>query len=152
VSKYAHEIEGYTSRLDTVQAIVLLHKLPHLARWNEERRVLADAYRERLDGVGDLRLPPVPTGSDPVWHLFVVRTASPERLQAFLADRRVGTGRHYPEPVHLADAYAWLGIRAGAFPVSESLARKVLSLPILGMTLDQVDAVVDAISDYFDRG
>jgi dTDP-3-amino-3,4,6-trideoxy-alpha-D-glucose transaminase len=153
VSKYAHEIEGYTSRLDTVQAIVLLQKLTQLARWNDERRALAAGYLQRLDGLGDLRLPAVVAGSEPVWHVFVVRTAEPERLQAFLAARGIGTGRHYPDPVHLTEAYAWLGFGPGSFPISETLARQVLSLPIFpGMALDQLDTVAAAIEDYFHGG
>ena len=132
---------------------MLLHKLPHLERWNEERREVAAAYCERLGSVGDLRFPPVPAGSDPVWHLFVVRTADPEPLQGFLAERGIGTGRHYPDPVHLTGAYAWLAHPAGSFAVSEALAREVVSLPLFpGMTVAQVEAVTTAIGDYFDRG
>jgi dTDP-4-amino-4,6-dideoxygalactose transaminase len=151
--KYRHELEGYTARLDTVQALVLLHKLPHLEGWNEERRSVAEAYASALEGVGDLGLPAVPEGSDPVWHLFVVRTAAPERLAAFLGERGIGSGRHYPEPAHLSPAYQWLGYERGAFPVTERLAGELLSLPIFpGMSKEQVDAVVRAISEYFGRG
>jgi dTDP-3-amino-3,4,6-trideoxy-alpha-D-glucose transaminase len=150
--KYRHELEGYTARLDTIQALVLLHKLPHLERWNEERRLIADAYASALEGLGDLELPPVPEGSDPVWHLYVVRTGAPERLAAFLGERGIGTGRHYPEPAHLSPAYAWLGYERGTFPVTERLAGELLSLPIFpGMSEDQVEAVARAISEYFGR-
>jgi len=151
--KYRHELEGYTARLDTIQALVLLRKLPHLERWNEERRALADAYAAALEGVGDLRLPPVPPGSEPVWHLYVVRTVEPERLAAFLRERGIGTGRHYPEPAHLAPAYAWLGHGRGSFPVTEALAGELLSLPIFpGMSQGQLDTVAGAISEYFGHG
>jgi dTDP-4-amino-4,6-dideoxygalactose transaminase len=151
--KYVHEWEGYTARLDTVQAVVLLHKLPLLDDWNGERMQVASWYREGLDGVGDLRLPSVPAGSAPVWHLYVVRTAAPDRLADFLRERAIGTGRHYPSPVHLAPAYAWLGYREGAFPVSEAIARECLSLPIFpGMTEAQTAAVVDAVLEYFEHG
>ena len=75
--KYRHEAEGWTARLDTIQALVLLRKLPLLDGWNEERRAAAAFYSEALAGVGDLRLPPVAAGSEPVWHLYVVRTARP---------------------------------------------------------------------------
>jgi len=151
--KYRHELEGYTARLDTIQALVLLRKLPLLDGWNDERRALADAYASALEGVGDLRLPPVPDGSEPVWHLFVVRTAEPERLAAFLRERGIATGRHYPEPAHLAPAYARLGLGRGAFPVTEALAAECLSLPLFpGMTEEQVDRAVAATRDYFARG
>lgn len=152
-SKYVHEWEGYTARLDTVQAVVLLHKLPHLDRWNAQRAHVASWYAEGLEGVGDLRLPPVPDGSAPVWHLYVVRTAEPERLADFLRERGIGTGRHYPIPAHLAPAYSSLGYREGAFPISEALARECLSLPIFpGLTEAQTAAVVDAVREYFARG
>ena len=121
--KYRHAREGYTSRLDTIQAIVLLHKLPHLERWNEERRALARLYGDTLAGVGDLRLPPVAQGSVPAWHLYVVRTQNPAALGGFLRERGIATGRHYPEPPHLSAAYEGLGHvrrrvpgRGGALP------------------------------------
>ena len=149
--KYEHDFEGYTARLDTMQALVLLHKLPHLDRWNEERRAAASFYNAALAGVGDLRLPPVPQGSHPVWHVYPVRTAEPIRLAAFLSERGVATGRHYPQPAHLSVAYSWLGHRRGAFPVTEALAAEVLSLPIFpGIEEEELAAVVAAVGDYFD--
>jgi dTDP-4-amino-4,6-dideoxygalactose transaminase len=152
-AKYVHELEGYTARLDTIQALVLLRKLAELDRWNEERRAAAAYYSEELDGVGDLLLPPVPPGSEPVWHLYVVRTADPARLAAFLRERGIGTGRHYPEPPHLSPAYARLGHVPGSFPVAEALAAHSLSLPLFpGIREEQVAAVVEAVGDYFDNG
>ena len=150
--KYHHAREGYTARLDTIQAIVLLHKLPHLDRGNEERRAVARLYTEALADVGDLGLPQVAEGSNPVWHLFVVRTEDPEDLAGFLRERGIGTGRHYPEPAHLSPAYAALGTRPGSAPVAETVAREVLSLPIFpGMSEAQVDTVTGAIRDFFAR-
>ncbi len=150
--KYHHALSGYTARLDTLQAIVLLRKLPHLDGWNDERRAVAASYTRELDGVGDLRLPHVPAGSEPVWHLYVVRTESPTGLGEHLASRGVGTGRHYPEPIHLSEAYRSLGYARGDFPVTERIAESVLSLPIFpGMTGEEVETVVDAVKGYFDR-
>jgi dTDP-4-amino-4,6-dideoxygalactose transaminase len=152
-AKYEHERIGWTARLDTIQALALLHKLPLLERWNAERRAAAALYLERLSGVGDLTLPPVPTSSEPVWHLFVVRTADPSTLAGFLRERGIGSGRHYPQPIHLTGAYRHLGYREGTFPVSEGLARECLSLPIFpGITEEQLGAVVSAIEGYFARG
>jgi dTDP-4-amino-4,6-dideoxygalactose transaminase len=152
-SKYEHEMEGYTARLDTIQALVLLRKLPLLTRWNDERRGIAARYLDALEGVGDLRLPPVPAGSEPVWHLFVVRTAEPNSLAAHLGERGVQTGRHYPVPVHLTKAYAHLGHVEGAFPVAEALGRECLSLPIFpGMEEEELEHVVAVVKEYFDRG
>jgi dTDP-4-amino-4,6-dideoxygalactose transaminase len=151
--KYRHELPGFTARLDTIQAIVLLHKLPLLDGWNEQRRHVARWYGEALEGVGDLRLPPVPEGSLPVWHLYEIRTANPGALAGHVAERGIGTGRHYPEPVHLSRAYASLGHGRGTFPVTESLADELLSLPIFpGMTEEQVATVADAVAEYFRSG
>jgi dTDP-4-amino-4,6-dideoxygalactose transaminase len=148
--KYVHDVEGYTSRLDALQARVLSHKLPLLDAYNAQRRRIAAAYAEGLRGVGDLVLPPVPPGSRPVWHLYAVRTADPDALAAFLARRGIATGRHYPQPVHLSAAYRRLGHARGAFPVTEALAAQLLSLPIFpGMTDGQVAAVVEAVRAAF---
>ena len=151
--KYVHEWEGYTARLDTIQAAVLLRKLPLLQEWNESRAAAAEAYAHALAGVGDLRLPQVVPGSRPVWHLYVVRTADPAALGDFLAARGIATGRHYPQPVHLAPAYRRLGHERGDFPVAEELAAQSLSLPIFpGLTESQVELVAGAVRDYFARG
>jgi dTDP-4-amino-4,6-dideoxygalactose transaminase len=150
--KYRHVTAGFTARMDTLQAIVLKHKLPHLESWNDSRRAAARFYTDALEGVGDLRLPPVPEGSNPVWHLYVIRTADPEALAGFLGEQAVATGRHYPEPPHLSAAYAELGHRAGAFPVAEAISREGLSLPMYpGISEAQLTAVVEAISEFFRR-
>lgn len=149
--KYRHHVEGFTARLDTIQALVLLHKLPQLDEWTAQRREIASAYDEALNGVGDLQLPAVPPGSEPVWHLYVVRTGKPEQLADFLQERSIGTGRHYPEPPPLSEAYERLGYQRGDFPRTEELSAEALSLPIFpGMTEAQLDAVVAGVRDYFD--
>ena len=151
-AKYVHEYEGYTSRLDTIQALVLRRKLPFLETWNEQRRLAAGAYLEHLENVGDLGLPPVPPQSNPAWHLFVVTTTDPAGLAAFLRERGIQTARHYPNPIHLTTAYRRLGHTDGAFPVAERLARTVLSLPLFpGISEQQIEYVVTAIHDYFER-
>jgi dTDP-4-amino-4,6-dideoxygalactose transaminase len=150
-AKYRHDTVGYTARLDTIQALVLLHKLPLLASWNEARRHAAATYTAALDGVGDLRVPPVPEGSDPVWHLYVVRSSRRDDLSGFLRERGIATALHYPEPPHLTDAYAGLGHRRGAFPVAEHLADEALSLPLFpGITDEQVERVIHGIEEFFD--
>ena len=150
-AKYIHAMEGWTSRLDTVQALVLMHKLPLLDEWNSQRRAAAAFYANALAGVGDLLLPPLAAGSTSVWHLYVIRTKDPESLAASLRTQGIGTGRHYPYPVHLTDAYAHLGYGPGAFPVAEALASECLSLPLFpGITEDQLAAVCVAVRSYFD--
>jgi dTDP-4-amino-4,6-dideoxygalactose transaminase len=149
-AKYHHDLVGFTARLDTIQAIVLEHKLPLLDAWNADRRAAARRYGEALDGVGDLELPPVPVGSNPVWHLYVVRTADPVALAQHLRERGIGTGFHYPQPVHMTAAYHGLGLRAGSFPVTEEAAARALSLPIFpGISDAQIEHVVDGVRSYF---
>jgi dTDP-4-amino-4,6-dideoxygalactose transaminase len=153
--KYHHEYVGYTARLDTIQAIVLLEKLPLLEKWNRERRAAAQFYTDALAGLEHLglRLPPQPTGSSSAWHLYVVRTSNPQQLAAFLADRGIQTGRHYPEPPHLAPAYRNLGFGPGDFPVAEALAYEGLSLPVYpGISEAQLAHVCEAVQDYFGVG
>jgi dTDP-4-amino-4,6-dideoxygalactose transaminase len=151
IAKYRHAYEGFTARLDAIQALVLERKLQRLDDWNEERRAAAAFYNEVLANVGDLVLPPVPEGSEPVWHLHVVRTGAPLELAAFLADRGIATGRHYPEPPHLCDAYAHLGHAQGSFPVAEALSRQCLSLPLFpGITEGQLQLVAAVVVEYFD--
>jgi dTDP-4-amino-4,6-dideoxygalactose transaminase len=148
--KYEHQLIGYTSRLDTIQAIVLQAKLARLETWNDERRAVAHAYGELLEGIDGLVLPVIASCSQPVWHLYVVRTDRRDELATHLRARGVGTGMHYPEPVHLSGAYSGLGYSAGAFPVSERAANAVLSLPIFpGMTYDQVLTVADGVRSFF---
>lgn len=151
--KYEHEEIGWTARLDTIQAAVLLRKLPLIGTWNRERRAVAALYLEALAGVGDLVLPRVPEGSASVWHVFVVRTSDPVGLGERLERDGIGTGRHYPEPPHLSRAYASLGHKKGSFPVAEAIARECLSLPIFpGMSESQVQRVVESVTSWFTGG
>lgn len=152
-SAYHSARVGMTSRLDTLQALVLLRKLPLLERWNAERAQAASFYGEALQGVGDLRLPARVAGARHVWHVYQVRTRDPEALGAYLAGRGIGTKRHYPEPPHLSAAFADLGHPAGSFPVAEAIARETLSLPLFpGITEEQLAAAVNAVVDFFARG
>lgn len=148
--KYHSQWSGYTARLDAFQAVVLSEKLRFLDDWNEQRRDAACAYGDGLEGVGDLRLPTAVTGSCHVWHLYTVRTQDPPGLAAHLADRSVGTARHYPVAPPLAPPYASLGFGEGAFPVAEAIARETLSLPMFpGITDEQIASVVDGVTSFF---
>jgi dTDP-4-amino-4,6-dideoxygalactose transaminase len=148
--KYEHSVEGWTARLDTIQALVLLEKLPYLAEWTAARRAAAAFYDDALADVRDVRLPPVAPGSEPVWYVYVVRVEEPARLARFLGERGIATGRHYPEPPHLSRAYAHLGHERGDFPIAERLADTCLSLPIFpGITEDEQTAVVAGVRAFF---
>jgi dTDP-4-amino-4,6-dideoxygalactose transaminase len=152
-AKYHHSVEGDTARLDAIQAIVLLRKLPLLAGWNDDRRAAAATYAEALSGIGDLQLPHTAAGSNPVWHLYVVRTTQRDALAAHLAARGIGTGLHYPQPVHLTPAYRHLSHGPGAFPVSERYTARCLSLPLYpGIRDSQLERVVEAVAEFFGHG
>src|SRR5438132_9969733 len=129
--KYFHDMEGYNGRLDAIQAGILRVKLRHLAKWNEHRRQCARRYDESFtDADVSVILPHVPSWSRPVYHLYVVRVADRERVQHELSAAGIGTGTHYPIPLHFAKAYDALGYRPGDFPVAEQAAAQVLSLPM----------------------
>jgi dTDP-4-amino-4,6-dideoxygalactose transaminase len=151
--RYISERIGYTARLDTLQAAVLLRKLPLLDEWNQARRETAGVYTTALENVGDIRCLPVPAGSRPVWHLYPIRTAHADALSVFLAERGIGTGRHYPQPPHLSPAYAGLHHRRGEFPIAESLAAQLVSLPMFpGISEHQVTWLTDSVREFFNRG
>lgn len=163
VEKYRHLEEGYNGRLDALQAAILRVKLRHLPAWNERRRALALRYRAGLSdlaaphgdgpGRGDLVLPVERAGARHVYHLFCVRVKDRERVRAALLEKGVETGVHYPIPLHLQPAYAWMGLSEGSFPVAERAAREVLSLPLYPeMTEAQVDRVCEALRDVLGRG
>lgn len=138
-AKYHHDMEGYNGRLDAIQAGFLRVKLRHLAKWNEQRRDLALGYDQLFADARDaVVVPHVPSWSRPVYHLYAVRVAERERLQKDLTIAGIGTGIHYPIPVHLLKAYETLGFRLGEFPISERVASEVLSLPMYpGLSAEQ---------------
>ena len=128
--KYHHGVEGYNGRLDAIQAGFLSVKLTHLARWNTERRERAAEYDRLFAGSTALITPHEPEWSRAVYHLYVIRVASRDRLIAHLASAGIGTGIHYPIPLHLQEAYRGLRYTAGDFPVSERVAAEIVSLPM----------------------
>jgi dTDP-4-amino-4,6-dideoxygalactose transaminase len=150
--KYHHDIEGYNGRFDAMQAGMLRVKLRHLARWNEARRRAAALYREALADVPEVRMPAEAGWGDHVYHLFVIRVAERDKLQAHLAERNIATGLHYPLPLHLQKAYARLKLRKGSFPVTEQTAETLLSLPMFAeLRTDQVTSVAEAIREFYGR-
>jgi dTDP-4-amino-4,6-dideoxygalactose transaminase len=145
--KYFHDIEGYNGRLDSIQAGILRVKLRRLAEWNHQRRAHARAYNQ-LFGAEDTSVvvPYAPDWSHPVYHLYVVRTADRTIVQDKLTAAGIGTGIHYPVPLHLARAYEGLGFRRGDFPVAEQAAGEMLSLPMFpGLSLDSQKRVVSEV-------
>jgi dTDP-4-amino-4,6-dideoxygalactose transaminase len=148
--KYYHETEGYNGRMDAIQAAFLRVKLRHLPAWNAGRRRVAAWYREALAEVPEVRLPVEAPYATHVWHLFVIQAERRDVLQAHLTAHGVGTGLHYPVPLHLQNAYRHLGLGRGAFPVTEQAAEQILSLPMFPeLSQEQVEHVADLIRAFY---
>jgi dTDP-4-amino-4,6-dideoxygalactose transaminase len=148
--KYFHDVEGYNGRLDSIQAGMLRVKLKHLQQWNEQRREAAHIYDEMLAPMGGtIEFPMEASYSRSVYHLYVVRTAERDELQKHLSEAGIGTGIHYPIPLHLQNAYSSMGWKKGDFPKSEAAAVQTLSLPMFaGLTLDQQRRVAESVAQY----
>jgi len=148
--KYYHDMEGYNGRLDAIQAGILHVKLRHLTAWNERRRECAARYQELLGkAMGEIKLPFEPSWSEAVFHLYVVQVKNREQLQKHLGEAGIGTGIHYPIPLHLQKAYRHLGYTVGDFPVSERVASQILSLPMFpGLTYSEQDRVAQQVLDF----
>jgi len=148
--KYVHEREGYNGRLHAIQAAFLRVKLEYLDGWNAQRRRVAQWYRAALADVTDIVLPQEVQYGEHVYHLFVVRTPDRDALRQHLADHAIGTGLHYPVPLHRQRAYAYLGLPEGTLPVTERTAAQCLSLPMFPeMTQEQVGRVAEVVRDFF---
>ena len=148
--KYYHDIEGYNGRLDALQAGLLHVKLNHLAQWNEQRRAHSADYNRMFKESGAaVETPFEAAWSKAVYHLYVVRVADREGLMSFLKTAEIGTGIHYPIPLHLQKAYAGLKYSVGDFPKSEKAAAGILSLPMFpNLTKDQQRRVVDQVKRF----
>jgi len=152
VRKYYHSMEGYNGRLDAIQAGILGIKLVHLSDWNERRRQAAERYREIFGScsVPDaIILPYAAPWARGVYHLYVVRSKSRDQLRKHLTEAGVGTGIHYPVPLHIQDAYRCLGYQKGDFPISERAAEEILSLPMFPtLQPEQQFRVVSEVANF----
>jgi dTDP-4-amino-4,6-dideoxygalactose transaminase len=146
--KYHHLFIAYNRRLDTLQAAVLRVKLKRLDEWNQARRRSAQLYNELLAN-SDVVTPVEASYAQHVYHLYIVRVQDRDGLQEHLKSRGVSTGIHYPIPVHLQEAYRYLGYQKGDFPITEGYAEEILSLPMYPeLTEEQIQYVVQAINDF----
>ena len=147
VEKYYHDMEGYNGRLDAIQAGILSVKLPHLEGWNRSRLEAARRYAELFAAAGaPVVLPFQPAWSKPVYHLYVIQADHRDAVRSELAKVGIGTGVHYPIPLHLQKAYAGLGLPRGSLPVTESAAGRILSLPMFPTLSEaQQERVVEAV-------
>src|SRR5580692_1264829 len=150
VKKYYHDIEGYNGRLDSIQAGWLTVKLRHLAKWNDSRRTLAHRYHDLFSDLKEgITVPREASWTKGVYHLYVVRVQDREALQAHLAEAGIGTGIHYPIPLHQQKAYEHLGYHVGDFPVTERIAQEIVSLPMFPQfSPSQQDEVVSKTEEF----
>lgn len=149
--KYIHTERGFNRRLDSLHAAVLDVKLPHLDGANGRRIKAAAAYGAYLAGL-PLGLPAPAEHGEHVFHLYVVEIDHRDQLQAFLEERGVATGVHYPVPIHLQPGYTWLGYRPGDFPVTERLAERIVSLPMFPtIDIGQIAHVARGIEAFVER-
>jgi dTDP-4-amino-4,6-dideoxygalactose transaminase len=147
---YFHEEVGYNSRLDALQAAVLLAKLPHLERWSAGRRRNAAYYDAAFEGVGEVKTPVVDSQNVSIYNQYTLRVQRRDELRAHLKSRGVGHSIYYPLPLHLQTCFAYLGYRDGDFPESERAAKEVLSLPIYPELTDlQLDEVVMTVREFY---
>lgn len=149
--KYFHDMEGYNGRLDAIQAGVLRIKLKRLNDWNSARRKNAAYYNELLTGLPGVIVPVEAAFADSVYHLYVIQVDDRDGLQKFLGEKGVATGLHYPLPLHMQKAYEHLGYRDGDFPVTEKVARNLLSLPMFPeLTRAQIEYVAQSIKEWLE--
>ncbi len=147
--KYHHEIEGYNGRLDAIQAGLLQIKLKHLPIWNEKRRLHANRYNGLFHDCNDIITPFQPDWVKPVYHLYVIRSAKRDALQKYLNEHVIATGLHYPIPLHLQNAYKHLEYNEGDFPISETLTKEIISLPMFpGISEEMQVRVAERIREF----
>ena len=141
---------GHNSRLDSIQAAMLLVKMQFFGNWTERRRANACFYQERMAAIPQVQIPVDLACERSVYHTFVIQASRRDELKAYLAERDIGTAIHYAVPIHLQAAAAGLGYQSGSFPVTEKQAGRILSLPVHSdLEPDQMDYVVDCMQEYF---
>lgn len=152
IARYEHRVAGFNSRLDALQAVVLRAKLARLDAWNEARRAAAARYDAALVELPDVRRATIADGNVHVWHLYVIRVANRDGVLAALHEAGIGAGIHYAAPVHLTDAFAWLGDGPGAHPNAEASSREMISLPLYPhLTAAAQDRVVEVLAEAMAR-
>jgi len=154
--KYYHDMEGYNGRLDTIQAGFLSIKLKNLPEWNEKRRQNASLYTKLFSEHSTLNTvltPPfAPSWAKPVYHLYIARASKRDELQKYLGEKGIGTGLHYPIPLHLQKAYAGKGYKDGDYPVTEKVSKEILSLPMFPeLNQEQIEYVVEKINEFYKK-
>ena len=147
---YHHEMVGYNSRLDALQAVVLSAKLPHLQGWSAARREHARYYNDAFADLGGVRTPTIDRRNESIYNQYTIRAEKRDSLYDHLKAKGIGSAIYYPVPLHLQSCFEYLGYKKGAFPESEKAAEEVISLPVYPeLTRAQQDEVVDAVRDFY---
>ncbi len=150
--QYFHDEVGYNSRLDSLQAAVLLAKLPHLSHWSAGRRANAAYYDSAFADVAEVVTPHIDPANTSIFNQYTLRVERRDELQAYLKEKGIGSSVYYPLPLHLQPCFQYLGIREGQFPVAEAAAKAVISLPIFPeLTSAQLDEVVGTVRAFYGR-
>jgi dTDP-4-amino-4,6-dideoxygalactose transaminase len=150
--KYYHESFGHNYRMEAIQGAVLGVKLRYLNEWTERRRAVAKRYVELLSNIDQVRTPREMAYAKHVYHLFVICAHDRDGLSKYLDEKGIGTGLHYPVPLHLQNAFKHLGYKRGNFPVTEKIADDLLSLPIYAeMTNEQIEYVAQSVRDFYSK-
>jgi dTDP-4-amino-4,6-dideoxygalactose transaminase len=148
--QYHHEEVGLNSRLDTLQAAILLAKLPHLAAWSAGRRARAARYTDAFAGFAPVKTPVTDPANEHIFHQYTMRVERRDALRTFLQERGIGSMVYYPVALHLQPCFADLGYRAGSLPVTEQAMKEVISLPIYPELTDaQQDEVIAAVREFY---
>jgi dTDP-4-amino-4,6-dideoxygalactose transaminase len=148
--KYEHIMLGFNSRLDTIQAAGVTIKLKYIDEWNNNRIKNAEFYNELLKGLKGLHLPISECGRTHIYHLYMVLCDKRDSLRAFLKQKNIETGIHYPIPIHLQKCYNYLNYKQGDFPISENLSKQLLSLPMYPeLRREQIQYVCDCIKEFY---
>ena len=147
---YFHDEVGYNSRLDALQAAVLLAKLPHLESWSAARRRNAEYYNSAFAGSSEVRTPLIDPANVSIYNQYTIRVPVRDELQAHLKSKGIGNSVYYPLPLHLQPCFEYLGYSEGAFPESEKAAKEVISLPVYPeLTTGQLDEVIEAVREFY---
>ncbi len=149
---YYHEMVGYNSRLDALQAAVLLAKLPHLNGWSESRRSNADYYNSAFAGIEGITTPYVDPANSSIYNQYTIRAERRDSLREHLTAKGIGSSVYYPLPLHLQECFSYLGYKEGQCPEAEKAAKEVLSLPIYPeLQRSQLDEVIAAVREFYGR-
>jgi dTDP-4-amino-4,6-dideoxygalactose transaminase len=149
IERYHHKVFGHNYRMEAFQGAVLVTKLKYIEAWTEQRQDKAALYNDLLSGVEEIETPKEREGAECVHHIYVIQTDDRDRLKSCLTENGIGTGLHYPVPLHLQPAYKHLGYKEGDFPVAEKAAGRILSLPMYPeLTENQIQYVCDKIREF----